>query len=152
MAVELGVMVSVGVVWLLLALLAGPSHRDRYAREVPDAAVRVPRPRTGPTAPRSPSADLAAMLRGEVSGAEAERVLTRAAAHALPAELLIQWAERFGLQRMVLTVDSGLGERMMRRHLRDRTQPDWAALKTFAELALLRERLDAAAEQRADVR
>ncbi|MBZ5736569.1 hypothetical protein [Nocardioides mangrovi] len=158
MAMVLGAMAAVAILWLMLGLLARPASNDRRARDVPSSPVHLPRQRA--TSPRSVvtrasratlapvaapvAGDLVALLRDEVSASEAERVLALAASHRLPDELLTRWADRFGVQRMILAVDSGVAERAMRRHLADRTQPDWAALKVFADLARVKERIAAA--------
>lgn len=152
MALELGVIAILAIIWLLLGVLARPGRKDRHAREVPATAVHVPHPRAASPAAR-PAAVLATELRAEVSGTEADRVLALAAAHELPAELLNRWSERFGVQRMILAVDAGLGEDGMRRHLASKTQPDWAALKVFADLARVKQRLaDVEQDSRQSVR
>ena len=161
MATALVVMVALAISWLMLGLLARPSGKDKHARETPATPVRVPRPRPSAPAPgfrtptltppvppapvrttaTRPATELASLLAAEVSAAEADRVLGLAGARHLSPELLNRWAHRFGVQRMILVVDAGVGESALRRHLRDKTQPDWAALKVFADLARVKSRI-----------
>jgi hypothetical protein len=178
MATVLGAIAAVAVLWLMLGLLARPAGNDKRARDVSSPALQVPRQRTSSPAPaRTPAAgfrsptpapatpaapvratgsrpatELVALLQGEVSPAEMHRVLSVASAHQLPAELLKRWAERFDVQRMILVVDAGVGESALRRHLRDKTQPDWAALRVFADLAQVKARIAAAEPARAEAR
>jgi hypothetical protein len=120
----------IAVVWAITAMPTRPKvetvrprdleRRDAQLRACPDRVTK---------------ADLDRALRAyPLSEPTIARVLGTAAERGISARTMWCWADRFGVDKLVLALDADVAERRLKRHLDAGTTPDWAAMTVFAGL------------------
>lgn len=120
----------IAVVWAVTASTARPRgeavrHRDLERR---DAHLRV-------CPDRVTLVDVDRTLRGcALAEPTIARVLGTAAERGITARTMWCWADRFGVDRLVLALDADVAERRMRQHLEATCPPDWATMAVLAGL------------------
>jgi hypothetical protein len=118
----------IAVVWAITAM---PSRPQAEAVRLRDLERRDAQLRAGPD--RVTQADVERALRSYALAEPAiARVLGTAAEHGVSARTMWCWADRFGVDKLVLALDADVAERRLKRHLDAGTTPDWASMSVFA--------------------
>lgn len=136
MILGLSVIAVVAVLWCLTALPARPMRVAGPEASTPRKRALERRDERLRLHPEQATVDdVARLLAGRVTAADAERVLARAAHRALPASLAWTWATRYGARELVLAIDAEVTQRSMERHLSEGCEPDWHGMEVLAGLA-----------------
>jgi hypothetical protein len=84
---------------------------------------------------RVTQADLDRVLRAHpLAEPTIARVLGRAARRGIGTRTMWAWADRFGVDKLVLALDADVADARLRRHLEAGSTPDWEAMSVFARL------------------
>lgn len=120
----------IAVVWAITAM---PSRPQAEAVRPRDLERRDAQLRACPD--RITKSDLDRALRAHaLPEPTIARVLGTAAEHGISPRTMWCWADRFGVDKLVLALDADVAERRLRRYLEAGTAPDWAAMSVFAGL------------------
>jgi hypothetical protein len=120
----------IAVVWMITAMPSRPRVETVRPRDLErrDAQLRACPDRVTMT-------DVHRALRAHaLPEPTIARLLGTAAEQGVTPRTMWCWADRFGLDKLVLALDADVGERRLRRHLEAGTAPDWAAMRVFAGL------------------